>query len=121
MYEHGQGVTKSYSKALEHYKIAVDLKHDSARKALLSLKEKIDDSNANNAQILNQERNEYNLKIQQYNSMNKQRQRSSNKENQRPKSNKSSSSSPVIDRDKMKKSNEKVDSTKLIGIDRFGK
>ena len=121
MYEHGQGVTKSYSKALEHYTIAADLQHDSARKALLSLRVKIDDSNVNNVQLLNQERNEYNLKIQQYNSINKQRQSSGNKENQRPKSNKSSSSSPVIDRDKMKKSNEKTNTTKLIGIDRFGK
>lgn len=113
MYEYGQGVAKSYEKALEHYQIAADLQHDSARKALLSLKEKIDDINVNNIQLLNQEKNEYNLKIQQYHSINKISQKS--------KSKKSLSSSPIVNQNKVNKSNEKVDSTKLIGIDRFGK
>ena len=113
MYEHGQGVAKNYDKALEHYTIAADLQHDVARKALLSLRVKIDDSNVNNVQLLNQERNEYNLKIQQYNSINKVTQKS--------KSKKSIVSSPLMNKNLVNKSNEKVDSTKLIGIDRFGK
>lgn len=113
MYEHGQGITKNYEKALEHYQIAADLQHDSARKALLSLREKIDDSNVNNIQLLNQERNEYNLKIQQYNSI--------NKVSQKYKSKKPLVSSPIMNKNKVNKSNEKVDSAKLIGIDRFGK
>ena len=37
MYEHGQGVAKNYGKALEHYKIAADLEHESAKKALINL------------------------------------------------------------------------------------
>lgn len=113
MYEHGQGVTKSYSKALEHYTIAADLQHDSARKALLSLRVKIDDNNVNNVQLLSQERNEYNLKIQQNNSINKVSHKSKNK--------KSLVSSPITNRNKVNKSSGKVDSAKLIGIDRFGK
>ncbi len=113
MYEYGQGVAKNYEKALEHYQIAADLQHESARKALLSLREKIDDSYVNNIQLLNQERNEYNLKIQQYNS--------TNKVSQKNKSKKPIVSSPIMNKNKVNKSNEKVDSTKLIGIDRFGK